>query len=82
MDSYRVIIKKILSGEINSQKELDREKRRISVELGRAEFIRNSEILKHAKPGERDKVLKLLQKKPTRTISGVAVVAAMTLPSE
>jgi len=82
MDSYRAIIKKILSGDIGSQKELDREKRRISVELGRDEFIRNSEILKHAKPGERDKLLNLLQKKPTRTISGVAVVAAMTRPSE
>jgi len=82
MDSYRAIIKKILSGDIRSQKELDREKRRISVELGRDEFIRNSEILKHAKPGERDKLLNLLQKKPTRTISGVAVVAAMTRPSE
>lgn len=82
MNPYEAIIKKILSGEIRSQKELDREKRRISAELGRDEFIRNSEILKHAKPGERDKVLKLLQKKPTRTISGVAVVAAMTLPSE
>lgn len=82
MNPYRTIIKKILSGEISSQKELDREKRRISAELGRKDFVRNSEILNHAEPGEREKLLKLLQKKPTRTISGVAVVAAMTLPSK
>ncbi len=76
----REIIEKILSGEIQTMEELELEKRRISAELGRDRFIRNSEILKFAKAEERRDVLKILQKKPTRTISGVAVVAAMTRP--
>lgn len=78
----REIIEKILSGEIRSREELDSAKRKLCVKLERKTFIRNSEILKHAKPEEREKVLKILQKKPMRTLSGVAVVAAMTSPSK
>jgi len=77
----REIIEKILSGEIQSGEELDLEKRRLCIELGRKRFIRNSEILRYARPEERERVLKILQKKPTRTLSGIAVVAAMTHPS-
>ena len=76
----RGIIEKILSGEIQSRDELDRAKRELSIELKMDKFIRNSEILKYAKNIEREKLLGLLQKKPTRTMSGVAVVAAMTRP--
>ena len=76
----RDIIKKILKGEIRTTEELDLEKRRISAELRRDRFIRNSEILKFANAEEKERVLGILQKKPTRTISGVAVVAAMTRP--
>lgn len=76
------IIEKILSGEIKTQNQLDDEKRKLSSELGLKRFIRNSEILKYAKPREKPKVLKILQKKPTRTLSGVAVIAAMTKPLE
>ncbi|MFH0861376.1 MAG: tRNA uridine(34) 5-carboxymethylaminomethyl modification radical SAM/GNAT enzyme Elp3 [Candidatus Altiarchaeota archaeon] len=79
---YRKIIRKIVSGEIGSREDLDIEKRALAVKLGLNKFIRNSEILAHAKQSEKAKVLTLLQKKPTRTISGVAVVAAMTQPSE
>jgi len=82
MNPYRKIIKDILSGKIISRNELDKEKRRISAELERDKFIRNSEILKHAKPKERGRILNLLQKKPTRTLSGVAIVAAMTKPAK
>ncbi|MFC2154179.1 tRNA uridine(34) 5-carboxymethylaminomethyl modification radical SAM/GNAT enzyme Elp3 [Candidatus Altiarchaeota archaeon] len=81
MKAYRFIIDRILSGEISSREELEDEKRKLSVEWGLDHFIRNSEILKSAKPGERKRLLAILQKKPTRTISGVAVVAAMTKPS-
>jgi len=79
---YRDIIKDILSGGIASRDELDAAKRELCEELGLDRFIRNSEILKHAKPAERERVLSILQKKPTRTLSGVAVVAAMTRPHE
>ncbi len=77
---YRGIIEAILSGEIEDAGGLDSAKRGLSVRLGLDRFIRNSDILKTATAAERRRVLKLLQKKPTRTISGVAVVAAMTRP--
>jgi len=78
----RKLLARIISGEISSREQLDLEKRRLCTELGLDHFIRNSEILKYAKAGEKDRVLSLLQKKPSRTLSGVAVVAAMTSPME
>ncbi len=77
----RGIIERIIRGIIRTRAELDLEKRRISEELHLDRFIRNSEILKYAKLKERKILLKILQKKPTRTISGVAVVSAMTCPA-
>ncbi|MFH1836307.1 MAG: tRNA uridine(34) 5-carboxymethylaminomethyl modification radical SAM/GNAT enzyme Elp3 [Methanobacteriota archaeon] len=81
-EQCRSLIERILSGEISSRGELDLEKRSLCQELWLDRFIRNSEILKYAKPGEKDRLLAILQKKPTRTLSGVAIVAAMTKPSE
>jgi elongator complex protein 3 len=80
-DEYRSIIRRILSGEIGSRQRLDEEKRELAVRLGMNRFIRSSDILKAATEEERRRVLGILQKKPTRTVSGVAVVAAMTCPS-
>ena len=77
----RQIIEKIFSGDIGSQDELGLEKRRLSIELGKESYLRNSEILKYARSDEREAVLKILQKKPAKTLSGVAVVSAMTIPS-
>ncbi|HEX54693.1 MAG: tRNA uridine(34) 5-carboxymethylaminomethyl modification radical SAM/GNAT enzyme Elp3 [Candidatus Altiarchaeales archaeon] len=76
----RKIIERILSGKIKTKEDLNREKRNLALEFGINGFIRNSEILKYVRSEERDKVLRVLQKKPTRTISGVAVVAVMTHP--
>jgi len=79
--NYRELIEKIASGEISTRDELDLAKRGLCEKLGLDRFPRNSDILMHARGGEKQKVLALLQKKPTRTLSGVAVVAAMTKPS-
>lgn len=76
----REIIENIIKGRIKNREELDLEKRRISEKLRLDRFIRNSEILKYARPVERKILLNILQKKPTRTISGVAVISAMTCP--
>jgi len=81
MNEYRKIINKILAGEIKTKAELNEEKRKLSVKLKLKKFIRNSEILNFAEPAEKQK-LRLLLKKPARTISGVAVVAVMTKPSK
>lgn len=60
---------------------MSEEKRQLAIRLGLNRYIRNSDILKAASENERGLILHILQKKPTRTISGVAVVAAMTCPS-
>lgn len=81
MDPYREIIEQILSGKISTRDELSDAKRRMSIEHKSDSFVRSSEILKHAKPEEREALLRILQKKPSKTLSGVAVVSAMTMPS-
>jgi elongator complex protein 3 len=40
----------------------------------------NSEILSGATPTQREKLIKFLKTKPTRTISGVSIIAIMTSP--
>ncbi len=55
-------------------------KRKAGREFGLSDLPKNAEILATAAESERDR-LKLLVRKPTRTLSGVAVVAAMTSPA-
>lgn len=76
----REILERILAGKITDKPSLTREKARLSEKYKLGRFPRNSEILAYAEEDEYDDVLHLLQKKPTRTISGVAVIAAMTKP--
>jgi len=76
----REIIEKILAGKVKDKPSLTREKARLAEKYKLGKFPRNSEILAYAEEDEYDDVLTLLQKKPTRTISGVAVIAAMTKP--
>jgi len=57
---------------------------RIKLEVSRAHRVdipKNSEILAAARPEERERLRRILQVKPTRTISGVAPVAVMTSPA-
>jgi len=81
-DASRLIINGIISGEIRTRKDLERFKHRVCREMGLERFMSNSEILEHATPEEKKVIEGLLRKKPTRTISGVAVVAVMCQPRE
>ncbi len=78
----REIIEKILSGKIKDKSSLAREKARLAAKHKLRSMPRNSDILQYAGEDEYDDVLPLLQKKPTRTLSGVAIIAAMTKPHE
>ncbi|MDR0901035.1 MAG: tRNA uridine(34) 5-carboxymethylaminomethyl modification radical SAM/GNAT enzyme Elp3 [Methanobrevibacter sp.] len=78
----RLIIDKILNGEINTRRDLEKFKREVCRNFDLMKFMSNSDILKHAKPHEKEMVSKLLRKKPTRTISGVAIVAVMCHPHQ
>ncbi len=76
----RGIVESILSGEIKGTPELEAAKKAAASSLGLASLPSNADILATALPDERDR-LKMLVRKPTRTLSGVAVIAAMTSPA-
>lgn len=76
----RDIVDAIASGVIKSERDLEKAKRDLAASLNLSEIPGNPEILAAARPDERDR-LKLLVKKPTRTLSGVAVIAVMTSPA-
>ncbi len=76
----RSIINDILNGKIKNRKDLEKAKFQVCRDYKLDRFPRNSEILKVAHEDEKEFVTPILKKKPTRTISGVAVVAVMCPP--
>lgn len=81
MDPSRKIIDSIVSGEIRTPDQLQRAKVQLCKDYGLKELLTNSEILAGCPEDLREVVLPLLRKKPTRTLSGVAVLALMTEPA-
>ncbi|WP_409199682.1 tRNA uridine(34) 5-carboxymethylaminomethyl modification radical SAM/GNAT enzyme Elp3 [Methanobrevibacter sp. DSM 116169] len=81
-NACRIIIDNILNGNIKSRHELEKEKRQLCRDLNLKKFMSNSEILEAANFKEKELVSSILQKKPTRTISGVAIVAVMCHPHD
>ena len=76
----RIIIDDILDGKITTRRELEVEKRQLCRDLKLSKFMSNADILEYAKPEEKEIVSGILKKKPTRTMSGVAIVAVMCHP--
>ena len=76
----RIIINDILEGNITTRRELEVKKRNLCRELKLSKFMSNSDILEYAKADEKEFVSSILKKKPTRTLSGVAIVAVMCHP--
>lgn len=60
---------------------LDKAKKKISAKYGLSTLPKNSDIISKL-PKKDDAVIRRIQRKPVRTISGVAVVACMTSPAE
>ncbi len=77
---YREILEQIIASPPKSEKELARLKRAACKKYSLDQFPRNSDILECATEKERPIVLPVLIKKPSRTLSGVAVVAVMSKP--
>ncbi len=76
----REILEQILNHEITNKRELNTAKKRISARYKLSSLPKNSEILALSSADEYKHVISLLQRKPVRTISGVAVIAVMTSP--
>jgi elongator complex protein 3 len=76
----RKIVEALLAGDIKNLADLESAKKSFASSLGLASLPSNADILSAARPQERDR-LKMLIRKPTRTLSGVSVIAAMTSPA-
>ncbi|AMD17953.1 hypothetical protein TL18_07895 [Methanobrevibacter sp. YE315] len=76
----RIIIDNIINGKISTRRDLEVEKRQLCRDLKLSKFMSNADILEYAKPEEKEIVSGILKKKPTRTMSGVAIVAVMCHP--
>jgi elongator complex protein 3 len=78
----RELIEQLLRKEITDEKGLNAAKKAVSIRYKLSSLLSNSRILAAARNGdEKERVLELLQLKPVRTVSGVAVIAAMTSPA-
>ncbi|HEY0195970.1 MAG TPA: tRNA uridine(34) 5-carboxymethylaminomethyl modification radical SAM/GNAT enzyme Elp3, partial [Methanobacterium sp.] len=81
-DAYRFIITEILEGRIKTNKDLEKAKHRACREFNLPQFISNAQILENATMEERIRIAPIIKKKPTRTLSGVAIVAVMVHPHQ
>jgi len=79
-DACRFIINEIMEGRVKTKKDLEKVKLKACRDFKLMEFMSNSLLLENATPSERAEISPLIRKKPTRTISGVAVVAVMCKP--
>ena len=77
---YKEIIEEILSRKVLTEEEVNRIKALVCKRYGLDRIPSNSEILNFVSPDLREKFLRILKKKPVRTISGIAVVAVMAKP--
>jgi elongator complex protein 3 len=75
----REIISRLTSDDVSAG-DVQRIKIAVSRSHGLASIPKNSEILAAAEGPERERLRRILQVKPTRTLSGVAPVAVMTSP--
>ena len=79
-NACRIIIEDIIKGEITTRRDLEVKKRQLCRELKLSRFMSNADILEYATDEEKELVSDTLKKKPTRTRSGVAIVAVMCHP--
>ncbi|MBN1159863.1 MAG: tRNA uridine(34) 5-carboxymethylaminomethyl modification radical SAM/GNAT enzyme Elp3, partial [Candidatus Diapherotrites archaeon] len=82
MSDYSLLIERLLSTEDLDDKKIQNMKKKFCQEQGFDSVPTNGDILSQTTPEEYEKLKHLLQMKPVRTISGVAVVAVMTPPKE
>ena len=79
-NACRIIIDDIIEGKISTRRDLEVRKRQLCRELKLERFMSNADILECATAEEKELVSDTLKKKPTRTKSGVAIVAVMCHP--
>ena len=83
---YNDLITRIAKYQIRTKQELHREKIRLCKKYNLRKIPPDSKILENISHSlsreEKERILRLLRKKPVRSLSGVAVVAVMTSPAK
>lgn len=79
-DAIKVIIENLMRISSPSLDDVNRVKMQVAAEYKLDRMPSNSEIIRVLKAKEKRKLLPLLRRKATRTISGVTVIAVMTKP--
>lgn len=77
----REILLSAAAGEIVDEKGLTKMKKKVCKTYKLSTLPSNGDIILRGNPAEQKAVRDILQRKPVRTISGVAVLAAMTAPA-
>jgi elongator complex protein 3 len=77
----RKILEMVIDGRITDLRQLNEAKKKMAKSCRLASLPKNADILIAGSEEEQKKVRDVLQRKPVRTISGVAVIAAMTSPA-
>ena len=79
---YKELVIDIMSGEIKNSDDLQRAKIKLCRKYGLKRVPSNAELIAQIPERHRQRVLEVLRLKPSRTLSGVAVVAVMTSPED
>ncbi|MGD8566453.1 MAG: tRNA uridine(34) 5-carboxymethylaminomethyl modification radical SAM/GNAT enzyme Elp3, partial [Candidatus Bathyarchaeota archaeon] len=79
-DALREIIDALMIIKEPNRTHINQLKREVATKYHLGKVPSNAEIIKHLKLGERTKLLPILRRKATRSISGVTVIAVMTKP--
>jgi elongator complex protein 3 len=80
--ALREIVDILLSKKTPTKKDLQKVKFEVTRKYNLGYIPSNSEILQLLDQSEKDKLIHILRRKPTRAISGVNVIAVMTKPTE
>ncbi len=81
MDFFTEVIEELKSGKIKTKQELQKEKARLAEKYNLDYIPSDADILEFLPDEDKELFLRLLQKKPSRTLSGVAIVSVMTSPA-
>ncbi|QLC50788.1 tRNA uridine(34) 5-carboxymethylaminomethyl modification radical SAM/GNAT enzyme Elp3 [Methanolobus zinderi] len=77
----REILEMVIKKEITDKQQLNEAKKKISKKYRLSCLPKNADIIVTGNDEEQETVRDILRRKPVRTISGVAVIAAMTSPA-
>ena len=79
-EAYREIIQRLMEIPNPTKDDVSLIKVKVAGKHDLGKVPSNSELIRHLKPDEKDKLLPILRRKIVRTISGVTIVAVMTKP--